>query len=244
MSLRTASQYGMQSALRSSDLPHVNYTQPNRHRNNSRSTYREGSGERIISNRRSNSPQKSLISNSTTTFSHITGARPGDNLIATTSISHRSFMDESAMPQKAEMQAMMEEQKTFNKVKAKQAQVESFRAKTATNAQQRLKQERAEKKKAEEAAKAQERERQLRSKEYGAKSRELAVRKAAQKKRDKEAVEKAKDGPMPDVYKNTHAITPEGMLKKHQETIQEQDEELEASRILNVDLSEHRKEFE
>ena len=49
---------------------------------------------------------------------------------------------------------MMEEQKTIDKVKAKQAQVESFRAKTATNAQQRLKQERAEKKKADEQAKA------------------------------------------------------------------------------------------
>ena len=63
-------------------------------------------------------------------------------------------MDENAMPQAAELHAMMEEQKTYEKVKARQAQVESFRAKTATNAQLRLKQERAEKKKADEAAKA------------------------------------------------------------------------------------------
>ena len=63
--------------------------------------------------------------------------------------------------------------------------MESFRAKTATNAQQRLKQERAEKKKSDEAAKAQERERLLRAKEYGSKSRELAVRKAQQKKKEK-----------------------------------------------------------
>ena len=141
---------------------------------------------------------------------------------------------------------MMEEQKTYEKVKAKQAQVESFRAKTVTAAQQRLKQERAEKKKADEAAKAQERERQLKSKEYGAKSRELAVRKAHQKKKEQEAIEKSRPGPQPEAYKNTHAITPETIsaLKNRQETITEQNEELEQSAILNVDLSGHQKEFE
>ena len=61
MSLRTASQYGVTSALRGSDLPHVNYTQPqNRGRNNSRSTYRDGSGDRF-SHRLSNSPHRSQM---------------------------------------------------------------------------------------------------------------------------------------------------------------------------------------
>jgi len=122
--------------------------------------------------------------------------------------------------------------------------VESFRAKTATNAQQRLKQERAEKKKSDEAAKAQERERLLRAKEYGSKSRELAVRKAQQKKKEKKEVVESEDGPQPHVYKNTHAITPENMALRHQQdVIREQDSEFEAS-IVNVDLSDQRKEFE
>ena len=42
MSIRT-----WQPALKGTDLPIVNYTNPNRARNNSRSTYRDGSNERI-----------------------------------------------------------------------------------------------------------------------------------------------------------------------------------------------------
>ena len=70
MSLRT-----QQPALRGQDLPIVNYTNPNKLRNNSRSTYRDGSNERI-SQRQSNSPHGHRMeqhglnpSNSTTTFS-------------------------------------------------------------------------------------------------------------------------------------------------------------------------------
>lgn len=119
------------------------------------------------------------------------GVRAGQNYIGITSVSHRSHMlDENAVPQQAEIKAMIEEQKTQDKIRAKQDQVDQFRAKTATAAQQRLKQERAEKKKQDELSKAQERERQLKSKEYGAKQRELAARKASQKKREKETVEK------------------------------------------------------
>ena len=138
------------------------------------------------------------------------GVKAGQNYIGTTSVSHRSQFDDNAVPQQAELQAMIEEQKTQDKIRAKQNQVEQFRAKTATAAQQRLKQERAQKKKEEELAKAQERERQLKSKEYGAKQREMAARKASQKKKEKEVTEKtSKQKPQPHAYKNTHAITPE-----------------------------------
>ena len=119
------------------------------------------------------------------------GVKAGQNYVGVTSYSHRSHMlDENAVPQQAELKAMIEEQKTQDKIRAKQDQVEQFRAKTATAALQRLKQERAEKKKQDELSKAQERERQLKSKEYGAKQRELAARKASQKKIQKETAEK------------------------------------------------------
>ena len=176
------------------------------------------------------------------------GVKAGQNYIGTTSVSHRSQFDDNAVPQQAELQAMIEEQKTQDKIRAKQNQVEQFRAKTATAAQQRLKQERAQKKKEEELAKAQERERQLKSKEYGAKQREMAARKASQKKKEKEVTEKtSKQKPQPHAYKNTHAITPEiiqNALQQEQETIKEQDEELEQSQILNVDLKNHQGEYE
>ena len=137
MSLRT-----VQPALRGTDLPIVNYTNPNKVRNNSRSTYRDGSNERI-SQRLSNSPHRQQMeqlglnqSNSTTTFSQMSGpgVKPGQNYIGITSVSHRSQFDENAVPQQAELQAMIEEQKTQDKIRAKQNQVEQFRAKTATAA--------------------------------------------------------------------------------------------------------------
>ena len=76
-------------------------------------------------------------SNSTTTFSQMSGpgVKAGQNIVGVTSYSHRSHMlDENAVPQQAELKAMIEEQKTQDKIRAKQDQVEQFRAKTATAA--------------------------------------------------------------------------------------------------------------
>ena len=76
---------------------------------------------------------------STSNFSGVTGAAPGQNYLLATAVSQRSLVSDVSNMQAAEMHAMVEEQKTQQKMADKQKKLEDFRAKTATTAQQKLK---------------------------------------------------------------------------------------------------------
>ena len=76
---------------------------------------------------------------STSNFSAVTGAPVSQGVIMATTVSHRSLMSEAGLMQQAEMQAVIEEEKTQIKMAEKEKKVQDFRAKTATTAQQKLK---------------------------------------------------------------------------------------------------------
>jgi hypothetical protein len=66
-------------------------------------------------------------SHSTTTFSYQTGMMPGEGGKAYATV-YSQFKDESAAPQTAELNAMVEEQKAYERERAKQEKVEQFKA--------------------------------------------------------------------------------------------------------------------
>ena len=92
------------------------------------------------------------------------------------------MMSEVGLMQQAEMQAVIEEQKTQIKLADKEKKVQDFRAKTATTAQQKLKKQQLDAKREAELKKASEKERLLKTKEFAREQREKAARKAQQKK--------------------------------------------------------------
>ena len=77
---------------------------------------------------------------STSNFSAVTGAPVGQNYLLGTAVSHRSLVSDVSGMQQAEMHAVIEEQKTQQRMAEKEKKLQEFRAKTATTAQQRLKQ--------------------------------------------------------------------------------------------------------
>ena len=74
-------------------------------------------------------------SHSTSNFSAVTGAPVTQGTHMATAVSHRSLMSEAGLMQQAEVQAVIEEQKTQIKMAEKEKKVQDFRAKTATTAQ-------------------------------------------------------------------------------------------------------------
>ena len=76
---------------------------------------------------------------STSNFSAVTGAPVGQNYVMATAVSQRSLVSDVSGMQPAEVQALMEEQKTQMRLADKEKKLQEFRAKTATTAQKRLK---------------------------------------------------------------------------------------------------------
>ena len=72
---------------------------------------------------------------STSNFSAVTGAPINAGVHLATTVSHRSLMSEAGLMWQAEMNAVIEEQKTQIKLAEKEKKVQDFRAKTATTAQ-------------------------------------------------------------------------------------------------------------
>lgn len=202
MSLPQFSQFGTTSA---SGLPVVRQGVQTTERKHGM-VVNEMNYHRTLSQRSHSPGDPMAASHSTTTFSYQTGTQPGEQGKTYATV-YSQFRDENAMPQTAELSAMVEEQKAYERERAKQEKAEQFKQQIDRNAQAQLKQQLENQRREKEEKRLKEREVMLRSKEYAAQQREQAKRKALEKKEKGKQKEEGESKPQPDALVRTHVVT-------------------------------------